>query len=739
MISKKYLLAAAFMLPAIFVHAQSDTSGSALKTLDLKEVIISVNKAEEQKKSVAQQFTVITGKDMEALQSQTTADLIGQTGQVFIQKSQQGGGSVTLRGFEANRNLLVIDGVRMNNLIYRAGHLQNIISTDINSFERVEILYGPSSTVYGSDALGGVVHMFTKKPLLAESDGNKKVKINYSGRYGSVNHELMNHVDFNIGTSKFASLTSFTFSKFDDLRGGTSQNPFYNGSYGERPYYIDRINGVDSLVKNDDRYLQVQSGYSQYDLMQKFLFKQSDKTEHQLNIQFSNSGDVPRYDRLTDPSGGGLRYAEWYYGPQTRLLTAYDLNHRNADGFFNNIHLGVNFQDVTESRHQRRFNNVNLQHRNESVQVAGINIDLQRNHHNHIFRMGFDGQYNMLKSTAENENIETGEKTPLDTRYPDGDNSMSSAAIYYSHTWKVNQQISIVDGFRVGMVTLKSSIKDTSFFRLPYTEIDQTTPVFSGSIGIINQPTEDWKISALLSTGFRVPNMDDVSKIFESSAGSVIVPNEDLKPEKTVTTELGITKINSGKSMWENTLWYTQFYDAIVTDAFKFNGQDSIEYDGTLSQVLANQNKRRAYMYGFSSSYRYQFNDHFVYDLSLNYTYGRVKTDSSDYPIDHIPPFMARMGLTYKNNKFSSLFYLNYNGWKKLKDYYLNGEDNEQYATAEGMPAWFTANWNVTYNIHKFVTVQAGVENIFDTQYRTFSSGINAPGRNVFFCLRLHY
>jgi hemoglobin/transferrin/lactoferrin receptor protein len=96
--------------------------------------------------------------------------------------------------------------------------------------------------------------------------------------------------------------------------------------------------------------LQVQSGYSQYDLVQKFLFQATAKTSHSLNVQFSNSTDVPRYDRLTDPGSDGLNYAQWYYGPQTRLMTAYDMNFKNTEGKIQNVHLGLNFQDVTESR-----------------------------------------------------------------------------------------------------------------------------------------------------------------------------------------------------------------------------------------------------------------------------------------------------------------------------------------------------------------------------------------------------
>ena len=715
---------------------ESDTIQN--KAYTLEEVIISVNKTAETKKTVAQQVQVLNSTEIANTQSQTTADLIANSGNVFIQKSQLGGGSVTIRGFEASRTLLVIDGIRMNNLIYRAGHLQNIVTTDNNSLERVEILFGPSSTVYGSDALGGVIHLYTKKPLLA-TEGNKKIKVNAMARYGAVNKEATGHLDFNYGTKKFASLTSFTYSKFDDLKGGKNQNPFYTGSYGERPYYADRINGHDSIVKNDDRYLQVQSDYSQYDFLEKLLFQPKENLSHQLNIQYSTSTDIPRYDRLTDPGSVGLRYAKWYYGPQTRLLTAYDMNVKKADGLFQNIHFGLNYQDIKESRHTRSFNSNNLSHRKEHVNVIGGNLDFHKVKMQHNIRFGLDAQFNTLKSTADRENIVTGVSEKLDTRYPDGDNTMMNTALYISHTWQINEQVYLVDGLRAGFVSLNSNFDDTTFFQFPFKKAKQSNPVFSGSIGLINNPSDDWKLSLLVSTGFRVPNVEDLSKVFESSPGAVIVPNPDLKPERTVNTEIGITKMFMEKTIWENAIYYTTFLDAIVTDKFKFNGQDSIVYDGSLSQVFANQNKGEAYIFGFSSNIKSQCSDNILLSLAMNYTYGRIKTDSSDAQLDHIPPFTTRLSMTYINKKFSSEFYINYNGWKKLKDYYLNGEDNEQYATPEGMPAWFTANIHMSYQVHKLITIQAGVDNIFDTQYRVFASGINAPGRNIFATLRFHY
>ncbi|MEI6124397.1 MAG: TonB-dependent receptor [Bacteroidota bacterium] len=735
----KIALAAMLIWYAHATFAQQKTDTTKVKTITLDELTISANKFAETKKTVAQQIQTLDQLQIASSQSQTAADLIANTGNVFVQKSQLGGGSPVLRGFEASRIVLVVDGIRMNNIIYRAGHLQNIVTIDNAMLLRTEILFGPASTMYGSDALGGVILFYTKKPQFAEGDKKLNFKINAFSRYGSVNNEITGHVDFNIGCKKFASLTSVTYSKFGDLMGGKNQNPFYNGTYGERPFYVQRINEKDSLVKNDNRYKQIQTAYSQYDILQKFAFKQNEHIVHNLNFQLSNSGNVPRYDRLTDPSGGGLKYAEWYYGPQKRMLGAYDLNYHNQSAVFQNIHATINYQNIEESRHQRRFGQNNLQHRIEKVNVLGIEVDFQKFTKKNTLRFGVDGQYNMLKSTANEEDIVSGAISPLDTRYPDGKNTMASLGVFVSHTWQISNKLALTDGLRVGYSMLHSTFVDTTFFKFPFADVKQNNLVYSGSMGLIHTPSDNLKLSFLVSTGYRSPNVDDLSKVFESAPGAIIVPNANLKSEKTVNAEMGLTKIFAQKVIWENAIYYTQFFDAIVTDKFQYKNQDSLAYNGTKSQVYANQNKKHAYLFGISSNLRAQCAENLFMTFGLNYTYGRIKTDSSDYPLDHIPPLMMHLQLDYSYKNFSTDFSINFNGSKTLKDYYLNGEDNEQYATPNGMPAWLTANWHVGYKVWKFITLQAGVDNIFDTQYRTFASGINAPGRNIFAALRFHY
>ncbi len=731
---------------AICVPLKAQEKVDTTKTSYLDEVVISANKIPEQRRLVSQQIQVVNQVTIKNLNAQTAADLIQNTGQVAMQRSQQGGGSPIIRGFEASRVLLVVDGVRMNNAIYRAGHLQNIITMDNNILERAEILFGPSSTVYGSDALGGVVHFMTRNPELASAGAP-----NFSGnafiRTGRANHEKTVHVDFNLGGSRIGSLTSFTYSDFGDLRMGKKTNKALGEEYWVRYNYAQRAadNSGDELVVNADPYVQKFSGYKQYDLLQKFLFKQSNRIQHVLNVQYSTSGNLPRYDRLTDAQGNGLRSAEWYYGPQKRLLTSYQLKVASIGKLADAISVTASYQDIEESRHDRRFNSNNLNNRTEKIKVGGLTLDLQKQIKSNQLRYGFDSQFNSLSSTAFRKNILTGDISPLDTRYPDGDNTVNYWAFYATHTVPIKDKWTLNDGIRFGGSNLHSSFVNKTFFPFPYEEITQNNISASGNLGILYTPST-WKFSLMTSSGFRVPNVDDMSKVFESvqgsasTTGTLVVPNPDLAPEKTINGDFSITKFFGSKASLEGVLFATDFYDAIVTLPGTLNGQSTVIYDGFPANIVSSQNAGKAYIYGYSINGQVEITTKLNLTGSYNYTYGRVKQeDGSKTPLDHIAPAFGRVGVTYAAANFYGEVFSNFSAWKHVEDYSNSGEDNLQYATSQGMPSWYTINLRYSYTVNKIFTFQVGIDNLMNLQYRQFASGINSPGRNVFGTLRVKF
>jgi hemoglobin/transferrin/lactoferrin receptor protein len=454
----------------------------------------------------------------------------------------------------------------------------------------------------------------------------------------------------------------------------------------------------------------------------------------------SNSSAVPRYDRLQDIRNGRLRFAEWYYGPQTRWLAAYELN-ISSPGFFNQFRVNLHYQNINESRNQREYRRYDrFDSRSEQLDIFGFIIDARKKWNNNEITIGADGQLNDVSSTASRTNLLNNTVSALDSRYPNGKNSMNYFGLYAQHLLKIwDEKIIVNDGLRINGVFLNSSIADNSFFNLPFTEISQKNLAVTGNLGMIYLPSEKFRVAVGFSSGFRNPNIDDLARVFESSTAlkRVIIPSPEIKPEYTYNFDLGLTQVVSKKIKFEITGFYTLFRNAIGLAPFQLNGQDSIIYDGVFSAVFANRNVKKAYTYGFNSTITINLTKQLSLFATVTYTFGRfINSDGSKIPQDHIPPVFGKSGLKYEQPEFESEIYTLYNGWKRIKNYNLDGEDNQQYATPDGMPAWFIFNWRNSFTISKKSKIQFAVENILDRNYRYFASGFSASGRNYVFAFR---
>ncbi len=715
------------MLSACSFSMQAQTAADTTK---LKEVVIVASRFPENKEDVAQRVQVVKATRIQQLNAANAADVLQQTPGVFVQKSQLGGGSPVLRGFEASRILLVVDGVRMNNAIYRSGHLQNVLTLDNEAIDRIEVAFGPSSVSYGSDALGGVIHAYTQQAQL-----NKK-SISAFSRYASAAQAFTGGFSVNVGKDKWASLTRFTYSNFNDLRQGSRG---YKTANWKSLYTVSGTNGQDIVGLNPDPDVQWGSGYNQTDLMQKILYKASNRVSHLVNIQYSNSSNVPRYDRLAQLQNNQPRFAEWYYGPQKRFMAAYQLQLRGFKGWFDQSNVTFAYQDIDETRHDRRLNTITLNNRIENVGVFSLNADFDKKWGEQELSYGVEYTHNNVNSSAYKLLVNTGLTGPLDTRYPDGGSTLNTAAAFLAHRWEINDQWLLSSGLRLNWVQLNATFNDKTFFPFPFNTVKQNHVAWSGNVGLIYKPGREWNLALLSSTGFRAPNVDDLAKVFESVPGSLIVPNPNLKPEYTYNLEFSVDKGFAGKANVHFNTFYTWYRDAISTQAFTYNGQSQVMYNGQLSKVTANVNASKAYVYGFSGGLDLKLSSALWFKNDFTYTYARITSTSPVQPLDHIPPFLGSSRLSYAGKQYEAEFFVQFNGAKKLADYNPNGEDNLAQATPNGMPSWYTLNFRTAYQLSKHFKVQAALENILDQNYRVFASGISAPGRNFILSLRSNF
>ncbi len=697
------------------------------KLINLDEVIVSASKWETKANEIPNKIEQIKRKEIIFNNPATSADMISSGNQVYVQKSQLGGGSPMIRGFAANKILFVVDGIRMNNAIYRSGNLHNVLQADVNSVENAEIIFGPGTNIYGSDALGGVIDFHTLKPKFSES---KKFvgSGNALARIASADFERTLSANVNIANNRWAFMTNISYSKFDDLRMGSMHN-----DYNLRHQYVDIIDGVDTIMDNSNPEIQKYSGFSQISFLTKIAHQYSKNVDWEYGLYLTNSSSVPRYDRLLQYKDDELKYAVWNYEPQQWLMNRLAINIHNNASWYDNAVFTFGYQNVKEGRNDRKYKSDWLRKRNEQVNIFSLNADFDKTMINGNFiYYGIELVYNDVQSKGIEENTVTNVSNPISSRYPDGGTGFFQSGVYLSYKRNLTKlPLTFLAGARYSFVSLNSAFNDTTFYQLPYNSIKINNGALTGSIGLVYHPGE-WQYNINLSSGFRAPNLDDVAKIFDSEPGNVVVPNDNLKPEYLYNLDIGLIRRIDDVAKIEFSAFYSYLIDAMVRRDFTLNGKDSIYYDGELSKVQAIVNTGSATIYGAS----------LIFDIKLfnNLAFNNVITiikgeDNTGDPLRHAPPLYGTTNITLEKGKLKMLLGINYNAEISYNNLAASERDKAYlYATDSNgnpySPGWWTLNFKGSYAFSPKFFTTFGIDNIMDYRYRTYSSGITAPGRN---------
>ncbi len=709
----------------------------------LKEYVVTAPSIRQNADELPNKVNFIDAKQVAASTFQNSADVLTATGNVAVQKTQGGGGSPIIRGFEANKILLVIDGVRMNNAIYRSGHLQNSITVDPAVLEQIDIIFGPTSIVYGSDALGGVVHYKTKSPKLSTSE-NTLLKVGAYSQYATATNSFKEHLNFNIGTEQFGSFTAVTYSNFGDTEAGKWRHSDVEDDYGLVKRYVERRDGKDELITNKDPEKQVPTGYEQFDLLQKFKYVVNPRLELEANFQYSTSSDIDRLDKLLTPKGEGLKFSEYGYGPQERFFGAVSAWYKKQNKLFTNVRTVAAYQRINEDRFQRKFDNDYKRWQREDVHVLSLNVDFTKivQEENRL-NYGIEITHNVVDSKVNNRNIITGERKDALTRYPDGGSKTYNFAAYAAYRWLISPGYTLNAGLRYNYSILNSEYTDnyaSEGIVLPFDETNISDGAPTGNLSLTISPSPRWKLNLVTSSGFRVPNIDDYGKVREKS-GDVTVPNNELQSEYAYNVEATFQLNITDELAASVTGYQTWLIDAIVRQPYTIEGSSTVDVDGDgePEHVVTNLNADEAQVRGVSGTIagRWEWGEFSTlkFRSTLNYTWGRNMTQ--DEPLGHIPPVFGRTSINFEEARWALGLSSFYNGGKLFEDMATTGEDNEDFASQQygGYPDWWTLNFSSSYRITDFLKAQFSVDNIFDAHYRPFASPVAAPGRNFVFTL----
>ncbi len=725
---------------------------------ELDEFVLSVFKKKEKTNRIAEQIAVVSLRDIQKVSPQTSADLLASIPGIKVQKSQSGGGSPILRGMESNRILLVVDGVRMNNAIYRKGHLQNSITVSPNLLDRTEVIFGPSSVIYGSDALGGVIHYYTKTPKISKTT---TINSSFFSRFSTVNHEVTNNVSAEVSFKNWASFTSISYSDFGDVKMGKNRSHGFS-NWGKVFYFSENTTNFYTATptENIDVNTQKNTAYTQTDVLQKLFIPLSKNTDLKFNLQYSTSSNIPRFDKLNELKSGSLKFSEWYYGPQQRILISSQLDINLNKKWLEKGTFTAAYQNIKESRITRKFNSLDRNYRKETVDVFSLNGDFSvplTPDNARQLSYGFEFTHNKVGSNAfgktlqisGNQIINFTNTFAIQSRYPDGGSSYTSSAAYIDYRQDVSSKSTLNTGIRFTNTYLTATWLN-SFITLIDNNINLKNNAVTATIGYVYKPAKNWQLNTVLSSGFRSPNIDDIGKVREKN-GNITVPNIHLKPEYAYNAEIGIQKYtNNKKFRFGTNIYYTLLKNYIYREAFQLNGNSTMFYDGAQGNLVANQNKGSAYITGFTASYQGKIAKNWSTSGFVTYTKG--KTYDTDEPMSSIPPLFGNFELQYTHQKFEAGANIRFNARKKITDYNITeGIDNHEEtpiintnATQDinkyfGSPSWVTIGLNGKYLMNGNWSAQAQINNLFDVHYKEFASGISAPGRNISISLMANF
>jgi len=638
-----------------------------------------------------------------------TASLIASKSPIVVQESQPGGGSPNYRGMEANRLLLIIDGVPLNNAIYRSGHVQS--SSTINPFfvESFNLVSGPASVAYGNGAMGGGLIFNTKSP-------SDKTGIYFNQQFESSSNIAIVNLQANYQTNNISHTTLFSLKSADNLKMGRNRLHGYENW------------GNEKTVTNNNE--QLYTDFTQIDFLHKSRYITNSKSSFLFNTQYSNSSNIFRFDKMNDMKDNDAKYTRWYYGPQARFLQKITHTYKQKTLFFESLNTNLSFQQLKESRHIQKSGEVFLNNRNENVKIYDFNMDFSKNIKTATIVYGAGLRNQKVLSTATLSNGNTISYNT--TRYPDGGSSIKDVFAYGQANLKLNKKLDLLVGGRWNSSNLLASFNDTTF---DFQFIEAENASFVKSLLISYAANEFAKINLSYYGGFRNPNIDDIGKVFSKDGVNVVVPNNKLEPEYANNIELNF---NYSIPIWtiELQLFNTQIKNAISRGYGSINGLDSMYYDGEIMRIQMNKNIASANINGASFSTQLNTNSNFSITARCNYLKGLTHEKR---PLAHIPPFNAKVSLDYKLTKNLFNFYINYSAFKEAELYDDAGVDNLEEATIDGNPSWYTLNLNYILNFQKNMTFSFGVANILDVHYKTFASGISASGRNFIISLSIGF
>ncbi|HES60020.1 MAG TPA: TonB-dependent receptor, partial [Caldithrix sp.] len=556
-----------------------DTIRLTQKILLSEEFIITADRIEKDPFESSSAINVISQSEITERAAKTSAEALREENGLFVQKTNHGGGSAIIRGLSSNQILILVDGIRLNNSLYRLGNHQYLTTVDNNNIEQIEIVRGPTSTLYGSDAMGGTINLRTRVPEFSSSDFESNFSL--LSRYASADDEKTISLRSGLGIDKFSFSAGFSYKDYDDMRRGR------NSDYKR-------------IENSTDGIMQSPNAYTAYDFDSKLTYKITEQSSLIAAYQLANQDKVPRYDKYENDD-----YYVWQYHPQKRQLGYLKYQQSFNSHYIHSFNTTVSFNKQIEGRQTQRHMNSDLQKEKDEAQTLGLTFEAKSILRKHVFIYGTEIYLDKVQSEHFDYDAISGVRTKSTTsRYPDGA-KYNSYGFYLQDEYTLFKNLTTTLGGRFSYFDTQFKLigMDSTLFS-NNNSYDQSFSSLTFSLGAVYRMTDYFHINLNFGQAFRAPNLSDISKFGESKGNIFEVPNPDLEPEKMSTIDLGI-KINQSSLKIDGSLYYSNIFNLLASADAAFNGSPIILIDSTEFKVKSKQNIGNAYIYGIEGAFRY--------------------------------------------------------------------------------------------------------------------------------------
>jgi len=666
---KTSFLALLLLSTAFLAKGQVDTT----EIISIQEVIVTSQRTPQESINIPYSVSYINRKSLDDFSPRTTPEALMNMNGLFVQKTNHGGGSPFIRGLTGNQTLILIDGIRLNNSIYRYGPNQYMNTIDVFAIDRIEVAKGTGSVQYGTDAIGGALQIFTKSPVLTQQKPSFNGRL--FGKYMSGDMEKTGRSELEYRSKKYGALIGATYRDFGDIIGGKATGR------------------------------QSPSGYAEYAFDTKITASLRENIQLTVANQFNMQQHVPVYHKVVLEN-----YLLNEFDPQQRMLTYARINVQSNENLFNQLRVIGSWQNNIEGRSSQKNGSSLMIRERDQVNTFGFTFDFNSKLSSVWTANSGVEIYHDQVGSARSETNTTGTDLAVNKRglYPD-DSKYGNYSIFTLHHLDFGKWI-FDGGIRFNSFDI--NITDNTLGKI---KISPEALVFNTAL-MYNINLEH-HVYSTFSSGFRAPNIDDLGTL-----GIVDfryeVPAYNLRPEKSQNYELGY-KLNLRKFFGTAAIYYMNLNQLITR--IKEEGRFIDGY-----QVYKKENTERAYIRGFEAAFNWKALTQLEINSGISYTYGQNMT--KDEPLRRIPPLNGRLACTYKfRHLFSSAELI----FASKQDRLAQGDISDNRIPQGGTPGWQVFNIYAGYQWAS-VKLNAGLQNVLNEDYRTHGSGINNVGRSAF-------